>query len=172
MLKCSREGTAFGELAYQPHAEVIIQYKRHRHTLENSLDVLAHDSLDGEMPASFYNLCQLQEGRPKREVFTGTLWCEERGLGLPRWQCAKTSVWTKFPLHQLETEPAKHPSRLGQMSCVPSRAITMPLGQLHPNRVVLEVPFLAVLKGIDFSEGFSSRLEAARQSANLEKILA
>lgn len=33
------------------------------------------------------------------------------------------------------------------------------------NRVVLEVPFLVVLKGIDFS----NHLEAARQIANLEK---
>lgn len=75
MLKCSTEGTAIGELAYQPHAEVINQYKRHRHTLENNLNVLARNSLDGEIPVCSYDLCQLRGGRLQREVFIGTLWC-------------------------------------------------------------------------------------------------
>lgn len=45
----------------------------------------------------------------------------------------------------------------------------MPLGQLPLKQGCTRRAFLAVLKGIDFSEDFSSRLEAARQSANLEK---
>lgn len=150
MLKCPREGTAIGELAYQPHAEVIIQYKRHRHTLEHSLNVLAQNSLDGEIPACLYNLCQLWGGRLQREVFTGALWCWERGLELPRWRCAKASGWTTFPLHQLETEPDKHPSRMGQMSCVPSKAITMPLGQLP----LLDVLSSQFLRGLTFLRTF------------------
>lgn len=53
MLQCSREDTGIDELAYQPHAEVIIQYGRHKLTLENSLSVLSYNSLDEEISCVF-----------------------------------------------------------------------------------------------------------------------
>lgn len=169
MLKCSTEGTTIGELAYQPHAEVIIQYKRHRHTPENNLMCsLITPWMERFLHVSI-TFTSFGEGGCKGRSSQGPSGAKREGwsfldgtvlrlLGRQPFLCIS---WRLNPTSTPPVWDECHVSLVEPLQCH--------WASCPQNRVVLEVPFLIVLKGIDFSGDFSSHLEAARQIANLEK---